>query len=966
METAKELRSLLLAQERDFGPNHVKVANTLVAIADLLTHHGQLSEAEPIYWRVVEIRHKLSGQSNLDVAATLEDLSSLYETQGNSKEAERLLRWSCDIRKKLCGPSSDEYKAGLERLRRLAGDVSIDSDADGELQPPSSVPQPREDFPWEEHFNRGVELQEREQLVAAEELFNCLLAVAKHFAPLSINHARALDHMARTYLFQGRFKESRKHFEQALAIFENTAGFADLDTVECLEGTADAHASLEEPEQARFLYAWALSVAQKEGFKEPADRIIGKLAALPFVSKVRGLDDALVEKVLAAAVPPPVKKKTGAMIMKPGSNSQVPAGGLNALLEGLGTAPTKKSSTLLKPVLPAANTQTVITQPAASTAHSATRVETVSQPNAAPNSVRSTADSGRPKTSSSMVKPGAAGAVPAPPTTPAQAQSPPPSSGSPLPTSTPVAQASSIVASPTRAVQSPLEHAAPTKSPATRPALPAGGLEALLKDIGPRRKKTTAAILRPIAMVRPDAAQPLVEPITPTQIAQPQPTATPTPPNYTAGPEGSLSPRPQTPLHNSQVAASAAPETSPPPTPEGAPAPRNEPQRLPTATPLVAAEQPPLVPPMQPGNTVPPGSDRRAPEPRSSTLLDESSSGVESVLTESGSMKKHTLGVSKPGQRKTGSITKIAVEPAQYSGPVVISPSGQTAGPPGEISPRSTRLPAPGTADHEAQPEGLKNSLLRKSNADGARKPFRPWQTPGDRPPLEELLLSGGTGSGASTPPSSSTSSGTSGGSSRTPGSTSSFGAQQSPTRPQPPSRPGMNLRPKPDPRASTPEPDPSVSMPEDNDDPVVNNILWEKYIGQAERQVQMRNAREAERLLILALEKAQCFGEADPRLWQTQCQLAKVYEADKKYVRAGHLYRELLQQAEKHLGPAHPDVVTYLERLGELYTVQDRWDEAESCYQHMLRILKKSGNQMVVSDIMGRLGLVQRRRQQR
>ncbi len=105
MEAAKELIALLNAQEEELGPNHVKVANTLAALADLLAHKGRLDEAEPLYWRAVEIRHKICGQSNLDVAAILEDLSIPYETQGNASEAERLLRWSCDIRKKLCGPS---------------------------------------------------------------------------------------------------------------------------------------------------------------------------------------------------------------------------------------------------------------------------------------------------------------------------------------------------------------------------------------------------------------------------------------------------------------------------------------------------------------------------------------------------------------------------------------------------------------------------------------------------------------------------------------------------------------------------------------------------------------------------------------------------------------------------------------------------------------------------------------------
>lgn len=840
MDTAKELKALLEIQEKELGAHHVKVANTLAAIADLLVHQGKLMDAEPLYWRVVEIRHKICGQSNLDVAATLHDLSALYEQLGNEAEAERLLRWSCDIRKKLCGPDSQEYQGTLEQLRRLIGDVELNTD--GDLQPPSSVPQPREDFSWDEYFERGVELQEQEQLLASEHLFNCLLAFAKHFAPLTINHARALDHVARTYLFQGRFAESRQHFEQALAIFENTAGTGDVDTVECLEGTADAHASLDEPEQARFLYTWGLAIAQKQNFQEPAERISCKLAALPFVSKNKGVDDQLVDKVMiAAAETKPVahNKKTGSHVMKPSAADPAvtaSGGGLNALLQDLGPAPKKKTVTVIKPQF----NQPVA--PAASTLDTPATAAVVGAPSTADQVVAaSTGEVSQPmprrKTTTSILKPIAQTVV------------------NPPPVSTP---------SP-----SPVESTA---------EVAAGGLDALLRDIAPRRKKTTSTILKPV-FSRPNdgtgepVLQGTVEAVLPPVVPSPSQPEPPAP---------SVEQARET-LAQSDAAPSVYQYAEPSPPP-----PTDVEEEARTAAPL------PKV--------------------------------------------KKTSGVQKPG-KKTGSMQKGVSETdlSAVRTERALQPPGALRG---DISPRNRTPIRPGMADADQPLDSKPVMRIGKGGLDEAsRKPIRPWQRP-DRPPLEELLL-GKSDSGASpTPP------------------------KEQPA--QPALRQSSILRPKPDERAPL-EPDPTVFVPEDPPvNPMIVTMMWEKNMAMAEKQFMLKRHAEAERFYLLALEKAETFGEDDPRLWQTQTQLAQVYEADRKFVRAGHLYRSVLQAVERKHGSHHKDVLMYLERLGELYTVQDRWDEAEGCYQQMLKVYSKAGNHGAMSDIMGKLGIVQRRRGQR
>lgn len=836
VDTAKELKALLEIQEKDLGSHHVKVANTLAAMADLMVHQGKLLEAEPLYWRVVEIRHKICGQSNLDVAATLHDLSALYEQQGNEAEAERLLRWSCDIRKKLCGPGSEEYQGTLEQLRRLIGDVELDTEDD--LQPQSSVPQPREDFSWDEYFERGVELQEQEQLLASEHLFNCMLAFAKHFAPLTINHARALDHVARTYLFQGRFAESRQHFEQALAIFENTAGTGDVDTVECLEGTADAHASLDEPEQARFLYTWGLTIARAENFQEPAERISCKLAALPFVSKNKGVDDQLVDKVMTAAAeskPVPHNKKTGAHVLKPAAVDPAATagggGGLNALLQDLGPAPKKKTVTVVKPQFNQPVTPAASTPPGAASGETlGDKVVASSTGDQIPQPVP------RRKTTTSILKPIAQTVV-----------NPPP-----------------VITPPPPAIDSTAEVAA-------------GGLDALLRDIAPRRKKTTASILKPVFS---------------------QPT------------DGSSEPVLQGTVEVVPPPAALLPSEPEPPAPPAVPSVETRDQVY--TEPQVYQFAEPLPPP----------------------ATDEEEEARTAPKT------KKTSGVQKPG-KKTGSVPKnvYVTDLSETRTERAFPPPGALRG---DISPRNRIPMRPGMADADQPLDSKPVMRIGKGGVDeSTRKPIRPWQRP-DRPPLEELLLGKSDLAAPPTPP------------------------KEPPDQPPQPAAPRQALRPKPDERTPL-EADPSVFIPEDPPvNPMIITMMWEKNMAQAEKQFMLKRYAEAERLYLLALEKAESFGEDDPRLWQTQTQLAQVYEADRKFVRAGHLYRSVLQSVERKNGSQHKDVLMYLERLGELYTVQDRWDEAEGCYQQMLKVYSKAGNHGAASDIMGKLGIVQRRRSQR
>jgi cytochrome P450 len=64
---------------------------------------GVPAEAEPLYWRAVEIIQENMGHDHPTVAKALRRLAHLYEEQENFSEADRLYRWGLGVSEKALG-----------------------------------------------------------------------------------------------------------------------------------------------------------------------------------------------------------------------------------------------------------------------------------------------------------------------------------------------------------------------------------------------------------------------------------------------------------------------------------------------------------------------------------------------------------------------------------------------------------------------------------------------------------------------------------------------------------------------------------------------------------------------------------------------------------------------------------------------------------------------------------------------
>jgi len=111
-------RSLAI-REKALGPDHPNVATSLNYLAQLYYQRGQYAAAEPLFKRSLAIREKALGPNHPDLAMSLNNLAALYSAQGQYAAAEPLLKRSLAIWEKALGPNHPNVAATLNNLAQL-------------------------------------------------------------------------------------------------------------------------------------------------------------------------------------------------------------------------------------------------------------------------------------------------------------------------------------------------------------------------------------------------------------------------------------------------------------------------------------------------------------------------------------------------------------------------------------------------------------------------------------------------------------------------------------------------------------------------------------------------------------------------------------------------------------------------------------------------------------------------------
>ncbi len=128
-EAVKQTEAALEAAKA-FGPDDLRLANTLNILASLYHAQGKYAEAEPLHKRALAIREKMLGPEHPDLALSLNNLAMLYHDLGKYSEAEPLHKRALAIWEKALGPNHPYVATGLENYALLLRKTERTSEAE--------------------------------------------------------------------------------------------------------------------------------------------------------------------------------------------------------------------------------------------------------------------------------------------------------------------------------------------------------------------------------------------------------------------------------------------------------------------------------------------------------------------------------------------------------------------------------------------------------------------------------------------------------------------------------------------------------------------------------------------------------------------------------------------------------------------------------------------------------------------
>jgi tetratricopeptide (TPR) repeat protein len=109
-------RRALEVRERVFGPDHPKLAYSLVWVSEILSALGRYEEAESLARRSLAIRERIHREAHQTTSISLDILAQICQINGNVAEAEDLYRRALTILESTVG---SEHPAWLRRWRDM-------------------------------------------------------------------------------------------------------------------------------------------------------------------------------------------------------------------------------------------------------------------------------------------------------------------------------------------------------------------------------------------------------------------------------------------------------------------------------------------------------------------------------------------------------------------------------------------------------------------------------------------------------------------------------------------------------------------------------------------------------------------------------------------------------------------------------------------------------------------------------
>jgi tetratricopeptide (TPR) repeat protein len=115
-EAAKHLEEALVIQRATLGQWHADVADTLSALADVMSYTGEYARGQQLIEEALRIRRRLYGEVHADVAQSLGDLGVNFGERGDFNQAEIYLRQARDLQRELHGDLHPDLAEAMNNL----------------------------------------------------------------------------------------------------------------------------------------------------------------------------------------------------------------------------------------------------------------------------------------------------------------------------------------------------------------------------------------------------------------------------------------------------------------------------------------------------------------------------------------------------------------------------------------------------------------------------------------------------------------------------------------------------------------------------------------------------------------------------------------------------------------------------------------------------------------------------------
>jgi tetratricopeptide (TPR) repeat protein len=233
----------LAVRERVPGPNHPDTGQSLINLALLFRHQGEVTAARPLFERALAIAEGAQGTDHPETVACLIHLASQHLAEGEPAAARLLFERAVAISERMAGPRPSVASTSLKNIADL-------------LQVQGALVAAAPNLP--------LLLREPGELAALRPLLERVFAVTAR--ALGSDHpltATSLNNLANLLQVEGDLAAARHLYERALAIRERVLGFDHPDIAHSLNSLGLVLTRQGELRAARPLYERALAIRER-------------------------------------------------------------------------------------------------------------------------------------------------------------------------------------------------------------------------------------------------------------------------------------------------------------------------------------------------------------------------------------------------------------------------------------------------------------------------------------------------------------------------------------------------------------------------------------------------------------------------------------------------------------------------------------------------------------------------------